>query len=347
MYNYQDAKFMNKYFTFLVTLYFIQCNILCAQTPSDFQPEKYGKWNYSSNIKVPGAEVVTFNKNLAILAEWFHKYVPMLRNPKGFDLNARAYGQWDDNYKLNNSNYSLRAEIDFEFQLFYKKGGKWVIEPPHYSFDINNTETGHSSSGKGVAWFNEAKDDPALKKEINAAAVKINRIFPVFTFVKQIAPGVDVYREAENTYFHHVIIYDPEKPSYWLPVTVKELADLYMNYYSLFRKNGLDLSLFEKLKKEVANIPPDEQNEQAFLGHESNIVFEFNGRKNGLPLMRFNPDYWDRTRPISDIQFMTFYYPQMNESQMEESYKNNGHPNYTQLLVNQLNWSEIVKLLNK
>ena len=153
---------MNKYFTLLFTLYIIQCNILFAQSPSDFLPEKSGKWNYSSNIKIPGAEVVTFNKNLAILAEWFHKNVTMLSSPKGFDLSAKAYGQWDDNYKLNKSNYSLRGEIDFEFQLFYSNGGKWVIEPPHYSFDINNTETGHSSSGKGVAWFDELKDDPAI-----------------------------------------------------------------------------------------------------------------------------------------------------------------------------------------
>lgn len=337
---------MHKQTLLLVTWCTLQCTLAGAQHPSDFQPDKAGTWTYTNALQPAGAAAAAFSKNLAILAEWFHTQVPMLRQPKGYDVNVRAYGQWDDQYKRDKSNYALRAEIDMEFQLFFSNGGKWVIEPPHYSFDVNNTETGHSSSGKGVPWFDAAKDDPALEQAINAAAVKINAIFPVFTFVQQIAPGADLYREAENTYHHHVVLYDPTRPPYWLPVTVKELADLYIGYYSLFKKNELDVLLFETLKKEVAGIPPEELQEPAYLGHAANIVFAFNGRKNGLPLMRFNPDYWDRTRPVSDLQFMTFYDPQMNEAQLEESYRNNGHPHYVQSVVHQFDWRKMVKLLH-
>ncbi|MFZ4058388.1 MAG: hypothetical protein ACOYKE_09620 [Ferruginibacter sp.] len=329
-----------------VTLFIFLCNLLSAQNPSDFLPEKPGKWSYLNNITSNETEYQAYKKNMASLAEWFHQNVPMLTAPKGYDMQATTYGQFDKYYKIDKCNYGLRDELHFSFQLFYSNGGKWTIEPPHYSFNVNNTETGHASSRK-VALSNETKDDPALEKAINAAAVKMNGIFPAFEFVRQIAQGIDLYRESEDAYPHDVIIYDPEKQPYWLPVTVKELAALYIEYYALFKKVEIDLMLFEELKKEIANIPPEELDAQAFIGHESNVVFRINGRKEGMPLMRFNADYWDRTRPTSDIQFMTFYYPKMNEVQLEEFYKNNGHPFYSQLLVNQFAWNKIAELVKK
>jgi hypothetical protein len=44
---------------------------------------------------------------------------------------------------------------------------------------------------------------------------------------------------------------------------------------------------------------------------------------------------------------MTLWYPQMDDAQMEESYKNNGHPFYSQLLVNQFDWNKIAGLIKK
>jgi hypothetical protein len=326
---------------------------VAAQNPSEFLPEKPGKWSYLNNVTSTEAEYVLYKKTMASLAEWFHQNVPMLTNPQGYDMLATTYGQFDKYYKMNKCNYGLRDEMHFSFQLFYSNNGKWTIEPPAYSFEINNTESGHPQNNI-VSWFDESKDEPALEKAINAAAVKMNGIFPVFEFIKQIGPGIDLYREAEGAAPHHVIIYDPERPQYWIPVTVKELANIYLEYYSLNQKLEIDQLLLQELKNEIANIPPEELNAKAHLGHESNIVFRINGKEDGLigtekgfPLMRFNPEYWDRTRPISEIQFMTFYYPQMTDAQMDESYKNNGHPYYPQLLVTQFDWSKIAGLIKK
>ncbi len=183
----------------IITIVFILSYSAAAQKPSDYLPEKPGKWTYLNNITSTEAEYIVFKKTLASLAEWFHQNVPMLTNPKGFDLLATTYGSWDKYYKMQNCNYGLRTELNFDFQLFFSNGGKRTIEPPHYSFDINNTESGHPTN-KNVAYFDESKDDPALEKAINVAALKINGVFPVFEFVKQITPGVDLYREAENAY---------------------------------------------------------------------------------------------------------------------------------------------------
>ena len=94
-----------------IDLYFLCClipSLLKAQKSTEFLPEKPGKWTYSSNIKRPGAEVVAFNKNVAVLAEWFHQNIPMLTTPKGFDLLATSFGVKDDDYKRNAFNYAMQ-----------------------------------------------------------------------------------------------------------------------------------------------------------------------------------------------------------------------------------------------
>ncbi|HCE57609.1 MAG TPA: hypothetical protein DER09_07290 [Prolixibacteraceae bacterium] len=72
-----------------------------------------------------------------------------------------------------------------------------------------------------------------------------------------------------------------------------------------------------------------------------NIAFLFNGRKQGQPLVRFNPEFWDRSMPPLAIQFMTFWFPQHTESEMAEHYIKYGYPIYSQMLVNQINWTEV------
>lgn len=152
---------MTKKLTFLFLGIIFSFSVF-AQNPSDFLPDKPGKWSYSSNIKTSGTEVVAFNKNLATVAEWFHQNVPMLNKPVGFDLLAVSFGISNDNYKRNAANYAMRSEMVFAFQLFLSdlsRGGKWTVEPPSYSFYINNTETGHGTN-PNYKYFSVSEYDP-------------------------------------------------------------------------------------------------------------------------------------------------------------------------------------------
>ncbi len=110
---------MYRYFILLLGLALMVPEIVKAQQPSDFLPDKSGKWSYSNNVTSTDAEYIAFSKVVASLAGWFHLNMPMLLNPKGFDLAATTYGQWDKYYKMNKCNYGLRTEMNFSFQLFY------------------------------------------------------------------------------------------------------------------------------------------------------------------------------------------------------------------------------------
>ena len=64
-------------------------------------------------------------------------------------------------------------------------------------------------------------------------------------------------------------------------------------------------------------------------------------------MVRFNPEYWDRSLPPSAIQFMTFWFPQRTESEMQEHLERHGYPVYSQMLVNQINWNDVAGLIRK
>ena len=327
----------------LLALCFLVPVGLKAQKPSDFLPDKPGKWSYSNNVTSTEAKYIAFSKTLASLAEWFHLNIPMLQNPKGYDLAATTYGQWDKYYLLNESNYGLRTEMDFSFQLFYSAGGKWTVEPPHYSFDVNNTETGHCTN-PNYTNFNELEDDPSMEQAINDAAIRMNGIFTVFPLVKELARGVNLY-DCEMGGCGTLVVFNPDRPDFWIPVSVREMAEIHRQYYKLRNKTEMDRMLLTQLEKEISDLSDDELNAPAYSGHEEHFVLKVNGKGQGLQLMRFNPKYWDRSLPNYAIQFMTFYYPQMGEVVLDESFKNNGHPFYSQLLVNEIDWKKLAQEL--
>jgi hypothetical protein len=329
---------MIKVSTFVFVFVFFQSTALNAQKPSDFLPEKPGKWTYSSNLKTPGTDYAAFNKNLVALAEWFHQTIPIMTNPKGFDLSVVLFGVWDDKYKKRKCNYGIRGELNFGFQMFLAKGGKWTVEPPAYEFDINNSETGHGTNFN-FNGFDNTKDNPSLEVSMNKAAGELNDLFQVFPFEKEIVPGVSLYGDGQ------LIVFNPDRPAFWIPLTLRELADMTLVYYTAFKSKEMGEMMLDQLKKELAELTEEELNAPAYQGDPKHFVLNANGRKEGLQIMRFNPDYWDRSLPPSSIQFMTLWDPKMKEADMNEFFQNNGYYHFGQQIISSLNWNGLSGLI--
>jgi len=329
---------MNKSIFLLFALLF--GGFVCqAQKSSEFLPNKPGKWLYTTNIETSGAEYTAFNKNLTVLAEWFHQNISLLTSPKGFDLSACAFGIWDDNYKKNPSNYGYRSEMNFDFQLFLSNGGKWIVEPPHYNFDINNTETGHGTNFNLPGWDN-TKDPASLEKPMNKAAADLNVLFRIFQFVRDISPGVKLYGDG------NLIVFNPDRPPFWIPVTVREVANMKLTYYSL-----KEVELLPYLKEEIAKLSEIEMDALAYSGNDELFILkvhpklEDQEKEEGGQIMRFNPEYWDRSLPPSAIQFMTFWYPEKGQAEMDEFFTNNGHPLFADVIMKSIRLEEMAGLI--
>lgn len=327
---------MNKLYAFPLLLLLLQTLLINAQKSAEFLPEKPGKWILNQNSM---NEADDLHRNVKGIAEWFHQKAPLMSNPKGFDLWVYFTGYWNDKYTLQPGNYGRRGELNFDFQLFSSKGGKWTIEPPHWSFEINNTEAGHGTNSNLPGWDN-TKDPESLQKPMDKAATDLDNLFRVFPYVREIAPGVKLYGDGK------LIVFNPERPPFWIPVTVREVADMKLAYYSL-----KDKILLPELKAEIAKLTDADLNAPAFSGHDEFFVLNVHPElddktnENGGQIMRFNPEYWDHTLPPSAIQFMTFYYPERSMTETDEFFKYNGYPIFGDVIMNSIKLEELAGLI--
>lgn len=198
----------------------------------------------------------------------------VLTGMKGFDGRARIYTI----SMLDKDFYGVPARISFEFAAWFRmkdgKEARGLIEPPEWSLYINVMKPGWTIG------FSRNPDFFAIpeKKET-------------------IEPGIDVY-DGEC-----YVIYNPDRPDYWLPVTVKEAFDVVFAENKRNNDNiSRDISL-KMLNEEWAAIPKVDWNKPAtFSGMLSRV-----GTLTGFPkIMKINPAYWDKNLPKSDIQFIYF-----------------------------------------
>ena len=200
---------------------------------------------------------------------------PVLSELKGFDGRARIYNSIACQYE---GIYGVPARISFEFAAWYRlKDGREVrglIEPPEWSIYINTIQPGWTSG------FSRKPD-----------------LFAVSEKKETVEPGIDIY-DGEC-----IVVYDPTRPDYWLPVTVKEAFDV---VFAENKRNKDEIQrkmILEMLDGEWANVPPTDWNKPATMSGMISRV----GTMEGFPkIMKVNPAYWDKSKPKSDIQFITF-----------------------------------------
>ncbi len=208
---------------------------------------------------------------------------PVLSDIKGFNGRARIHTMsmtckrpvW----------YGVPARIAFEFSSFFlNKEGKVTfntIEPPSWSLYTNDLIPGWSDIFDSKYGYFTVP----LKKET-------------------IDPGIDVY-DGERW-----ILYDPERPPYWVPVTVEEAFNAAKEFISR-EKDQFTAPLNKQfLDQEWAAIPASDRNKPAYFGGGLSRVASshgFEGQDSIFPMiMKVNPEYLNRNLPKSAIQFMWF-----------------------------------------
>ncbi len=320
--------------------------------------DKPGTWRFENHLPeksyslrngtLSAADNTAFKKNMATLAEWFRQNHPMLQTPVGYDLRAIANWMWSDYTTRAEAEYGIPATLDFLFEIFDDKGGRWTVEPPQYGILVNSITGGH----QGLYFTPESivedgsRYDLSRSEDVRKARERLWQYFPVSWYKESPCPGVDVY-SANTGSPEQIVVYNHDRPPYWLPVTVQELADASLAYYSLFQKIEIDRMVYDQLKSEIAELSPEELAAPAYYGHGSHFVLQVNGKGQGLQIMRFNPEYWDRSLPASAIQFMSFFNPGVGIEEMAEYRQRQGHPHYPQQFADRMRWDEIVKIINK
>ncbi len=325
--------------TLLSFLIFLMSLQLVAQRI--YQPEKPGSWIKSVGISdCDKGRKVAFAKNLSVIEEWFHQNHSMFKAIKGFDAEVYFFTDCNpENYQYRPCDYGTWGDVDFWFKLFWMENGKalrWNIEPPHYSIKINSAWSGHPANYGGLDGYRVQVDEPKLEQALDKAVAKYSEFFCVFEVEREIAAGVRLYKDG------NLVVFNPNRPAYWIPATVKEVMEARLNYWKI--KTG-DKMVYDYLQKAYSDFTPEDLNSNAYNGSEDDLV-EVTAQKSGLQIMRFNPEYWDRTKPRSAVQFMTMFYKLYSEIETAEYIQNNnGHPDYPGLFMKNLDVEKLGGLL--
>lgn len=222
---------------------------------------------------------------------------PVLNELKGFDAVARIFAEHCD-LKFG---YGIPAMINFEFAAWFMDKGKEIAitdEPPSWKIYINRPwqingfqYTTYYSSSEVKAGFNKAAWD--------AAGKKLQELFYTTGTKETLAPGLDRYNGQD------IVIYNPDRPPYWLPVTVREAYSMFFDYWKLAPDKIQSETMVKLLENEYELFTEEEKDGYAY-GSGKGVLAKIGTNTSSPQVMRVNPAYWNRNLPKSAIQFITF-----------------------------------------
>jgi hypothetical protein len=287
-----------------------QDKILLKEKPGTFKIETQalngqGPDQYSKSCGYTKAESDAATKNLVSLIEIFRRN-QVLKEIKGFDGEAYLNGG-RCNTKFG---YGLPSFVTFYFKPWTLRKGKevqWIYEPPQWRFELNMTEK-FCSNGFNVADDSDSYNptNPAFsEKGTEIATLALRELFFLPGVKEEVCPGIDRYGD-------NLIIFNPERPDYWDQITIREVFRLLIDYW----KQEPDIiqveTIIPMLEKEFSQFSETEKDGFAYFGR-SETIYRIGSKKNETPVMRPNPDYWNRKLPRSAIQFMWLEIPKKEE----------------------------------
>lgn len=264
-------------------------------------PGKNGTWiynfrndGYDKEFKMTATENALFKQKLSTIAESLRQ-MPVLVKPLGFDPFVYSRVFYPFNYSWHKQYFGIVGELVIEFRGWYKFQGKEVrqnIEPPACRVMINDAR-----STVSLEYLNYRPD--GYIEEVDRIASALNDFFSLPRKVKDLAAGVSLYD-------NDIIVIATEKKPFWIPVTLKEYYTLSLRYYELLSiKDPGNKIVYDIFKKDHEALSPEQLKGPAFRNINPDIISEVSAVPNAMPLMKFNPDYFNRNRPRTDVQLIT------------------------------------------
>ena len=308
---------MTKKLSLLPVLVFLSVFKLCAQNklllyekPGTFKITYgtlygHGPDQYNKSCGYTKAESDATTKNLVSIVEIFRQN-PVLKDIKGFD----GYCYLNVGRCNTKFGYGLPATPCFFFETWSLRNGKEVkqtVEPPQWRFEVNMTDK-FCSNGFNVSDYSNAYNptNPAFSENgANKSTVALREIFFLPGVKEEVCPGIDRYGD-------NLIIFNPDRPEYWNHVTIREAFRLLMDYYKLLPDKIQVETMIPMLEGEFSNFSEAEKDGFAYFGSQESVS-RIGSIKNETPVMRPNPDYWNRKLPRSAIQFIWLEIPPKEE----------------------------------
>ncbi len=333
-----------------------------AQNSTEFLPDKPGTYFIKNNLgKCPGQDVGALTKNLTGITDWVRLNNPAMNPPTGFDASVNLFGNVCDQ-TVKNEDFGVSCRIGFTFRYFYIENGvshtatDWAAHGTEFFINSPLALIASRFDEKGF----DTDDPPQLKQPLEKALANLKRYYSINPVEREIAPGVQLYAGG------NMLIFNPDRPDFYIPVTVREVMEAKLDYYNVKQEiDGINyektlaewakmgfkpeissqLKVYDAIKTEYESFTADELNEWAYSSSDEGISM-INAQRRGAPVVRFNPDCWDKSMPTSAIQFISFEYRPAAAPELESFVeRNDGLADYVGLFYNQLPVEEMVKLI--
>jgi hypothetical protein len=334
---------------------------MCIQTQAQktqFLMDKPGTFICENKLnKCTGMDVTTLTTRLTTISEWVRQSDPIVKNSVGNEVRVTFSGNLCDK-SLKYEDYGIHCQIYFAFHHFWLEDG------------VSYTATGNTAHGTGFQINNpihlistpfiesgfQSGDPIQLKQALQSALENLGKYYAVAPVLREIAPGVRHYA-GTGSHAEVILVFNPDRPDIWIPVTVKEIMEAKLAYYKV--KQEIDSINYEKtlaqwaklnfkpdramrpnqydlMKNEFGNIAAADLNRAAYSSSQSGIS-TINVRGEGRPVMKFNPLCWDRTLPVTSVQFISIEYWPATTAELEGfKQRNDGLTDYVGLFYNML-----------
>lgn len=297
-------------------------------------PDSYGK-ECSCTSAESDAMLVKLENAVQVIRK-----TPVLADNKGFDGVCRLYGgRCSSKY-----GYAVPANIKFWFQTWSLRNGKeekWVNEPPQWVIEVNQLDK-FCDNGFNETNFSDAYNptNPAFSATgMHKATVEVNELFYMPGVKESINPGIDRYGD-------YLVIFNPDRPPYWEQVTVREAFRLMLNYWKLVPDKIQAETIVPMLENELSGFTEAEKDGFAYFGNPESVS-RIGSAPNETPVMRVNLAYWNRNLPRAAIQVMVMevFKPEIAESKIESSLKNDDGYYYVYKLMKELDTNSLKSVI--
>jgi hypothetical protein len=248
---------------------------------------------------------------------------PILSEMKGFDGRARIYSMNCNDFGA----YGIPSQITFEFASWFMNSNgtpaRILMEPPSWSIIINKQKP-------STAWPFSAGEFLGDKNLFIVPAKK-----------EAILPGIDLY-DGEI-----YVIYNPDRPPYWLPVSVREAFTRQIAYWKSYPDKVAAETMVKLVESEYAAVSAEQMDKPAHTGG-GGIISRIGTDTGSPPILRVNPEYWNRSLSKSAIQFL--YLRMVNnkpflKARTAENLKNNRTSYHLALFEESLDMNMVRSLL--
>jgi hypothetical protein len=227
---------------------------------------------------------------------------PVFTNQKGFDCETYVYAMnCPDKF-----GYGIPGRLSFGFEDWFMDKGqakKYKIEPPSWNIIVNTVENAFGANySLGASKPTEKPKEGFNYEKWKSVSDKLHDCIYIPGQKEELGNGIDRYS------CELIVVYNPERPPYYLPVKFRELAEWLIEYWKLHpEKFEADLML-GMMEAEYAKIPEAERDGWAYNNtyDERCPILKITPKPGPQPVVRLNPEYWNKKLPKSAIQLLTF-----------------------------------------